>query len=309
VVIVEDRTMKTFDIIRTETLAAVLALGIFCEAIAQTSPNTVERVPILQKYLKMATQAEQQKSETASTTEPARPRTSAIRMADFYMRDGKLMFGKLVTEDKNKVTIEQLEGSNIVVSTYSKRDIDPRTLQTRAIPEYKYYIDLAEYFTGRTWDFRDDPDDFIQAIRCYEKAKQLIVSEAQDNERIGQINAKIKQLQADREVWTREVESRAKLRKLELEAEFDNRIKELENKVNASSQKVSESVERLDKALTLLQENQKKFEQGLSVIEQETSRRLNIIGGQVEANRRLVDPFYFAPRYRYPSEYYYRPGY
>jgi hypothetical protein len=230
-------------------------------------------------------------------------------MADFYMRDGKLMFGKLVTEDKNKVTIEQLEGSNIVVSTYSKRDIDPRTLQTRAIPEYKYYIDLAEYFTGRTWDFRDDPDDFIQAIRCYEKAKQLAVIEAQDNERVGQINTKIKQLQADREVWTREVESRAKLRKLELEAEFDNRIKELENKVNASSQKISESVERLDKALTQLQENQKKFEQGLSVIEQETSRRLNIIGGQVETNRRLVDPFYWAPRYRYPSEYYYRPGY
>jgi type I site-specific restriction endonuclease len=231
-------------------------------------------------------------------------------MTDFHLKDGKLLFGKLVDEDKNKITIEQLEGSKIIVSIYSKRDIDPRTLQIKTVPEYKYYIDLAEYFSGRTWDFTDDPDDFIQAIRCYEKAKLLTTgAETQDNDRIGQIDEKIKQLQSDREVWTREVESRAKLKKLEFEAEMENRLKELEAKVTASTQKVNESVDRLDKAITQIQDNQRKLEQSITVMEQETSRRLNIMAEQAEANRRLTDPFYFAPRYRYPYGYYDRPGY
>jgi septal ring factor EnvC (AmiA/AmiB activator) len=177
-------------------------------------------------------------------------------------------------------------------------------------------MDLAEYFSGRTWDFKDDPDDFIQAIRCYEKAKQLAVGassalsslpkgDTQDNERTAQIDEKIKQLQADREVWTREVESRAKLKKLELESEFENRLKELQDKVNASSQKVTESVERLDKTIAEIQSNHRKLEQAISAMEQETARRLNILGNQVDVNRRLVDPFYWVPRSRYP----YGPGY
>ena len=302
--------MKTVGIISIQTLLVVLLFSYSSDVYAQASPNsgTLERVPILQKYLKMAAPDSSAGSagERTQDTETARARTSAIRMADFYTREGKLLFGKLVSEDKNKITIEQLEESKIVISTYSKRDIDPRTLQTRAVPEYKYYMDLAEYFSGRTWDFKDDPDDFIQAIRCYEKARRLAVgADTQDNERAAQIDEKIKQLQADREVWTREVESRAKLKKLELDAEFENRLKELQDKVNASSQKVTESVERLDKTIAEIQSNHRKLEQAISAMEQETARRLNILGNQTDVNRRLVDPFYWVPRSRYP----YGPGY
>ena len=296
--------MKITGIVSTGTFLLVLALG-FSNTYAQPNPNTsaIERVPILQKYLKMAAQTEQ-KDETSQNTEILKPRAAAVKMADFYMRDGKLVFGKLLLEDKNKVTIEQLEGSTIVVSTYSKRDIDPRTLQTRAVPEYKYYMDLAEYFSGRTWDFRDDPDDFIQAIRCYEKAKQSVSgSEAADSERIEQINERIKQLQADREVWTREVQSRAELKKLEFQAEFEKRFKELEDKVNAGSQKISESAARFDKVMTEMQDNHKKLEQSISVMGQEMSRQLNILADRVETNRRLGDPFYFVPRYRHQYGY------
>ena len=292
-------------IIKTRMFLLILIFGFLSDGFAQQEPNkiTIERLPIFQKYLKMAAQTEQ-KERAAQGAEIARPRTAIVRMADFHLKDGKLLFGKLVDEDRNKITVEQLEGSKIIVSTYSKRDIDPRTLQIKTIPEYKYYIDLAEYFSGRTWDFTDDPDDFIQAIRCYEKAKLLSVgAETQGSDRIGQIDEKIKQLQADREVWTKETQSRAELKKLEFQAEFEKRFKELEDKVNASTQKVNESVERLDKAVTAIQENQKKLEQSITVMEQETSRRLNIIADQIDANRRLTEPFYWAPRYRYPYGY------
>jgi len=296
--------MKITRIISTKIFLLVLAFG-FSATYAQSNQNagTVGKVPIFQKYLKMAAQTEQV-NESPQNAETLKPRATSVRMADFYTRDGRLVFGKLVQEDKNKVIIEQLEGSVIVVTTYSRREIDQRTLQTRAVPEYKYYIDLAEYFSGRTWDFRDDPDDFIQAIRCYQMAKQLAVgAEAADSERITQIDERIKHLQTDRETWTKEVQSRAELKKLEFQAEFEKRFKELEDKVNAGSQKVTESVERLDKVVIGIQDNHKKLEQSITVMGQDMSRQFNVLADRIEANRRMFDPFYFAPRYRYQYGY------
>lgn len=44
----------------------------------------------------------------------------------------------------------------------------------------------------------------------------------------------MEQLQADRRVWIREIESRAKLKKLEFEATIETSIKQLEDKVAAT---------------------------------------------------------------------------
>ncbi|MFQ6036223.1 MAG: hypothetical protein ACE5NM_10325, partial [Sedimentisphaerales bacterium] len=239
-------------------------------------------------------------------------RMSIIKTVDFHLRSGQLVYGKLVSEDKNKVTVEKLDESKIGVLTYSKREIEPRTLQTQTVPEYRYYLNLAEYFSARTWDFRDDPDDFIQAIRCCEKAKQLLLeTQKPDSEKIQQINEKIQKLQADRQVWQREVRSRAELKKLEFEAEIENRLKELENKVNASSQQIDKTLQRLDEFLTEMKDNYQRLEQNISAISQDLSRRLNILADRVEANTRIIDPFRWGlyPRYYYPYRpYYYRPG-
>jgi len=228
-----------------------------------------------------------------------------VKMADFYLRDDTLVFGKLVSETKNKITVEHLDGSRLVVSTYSKRTIDTRTLHTKTIPESKYYMELAEHFSSKTWDFRDDPDDFIQAIRCCEKAKQSLTSTQKQNpEKVSEIDKKIKQLQADRKVWAREVESRAKLKKLEFEATIETRIKELEDKVAAGSQKV-------DKIATDMKDNQQKFEKDISGINGVLSRRLEILENRMESNRRIIERingvWYYSPRYyHYPYD---RRGY
>jgi type I site-specific restriction endonuclease len=229
-------------------------------------------------------------------------------MADFYLRDGKLVFGKLVSEDKNKITIERLDGSRIVVSTYSKREVDTRTLQTKSVPESKYYLDLAEYFSGRTWDFRDDPDDFIQAIRCYEKAKRFLAeTQGPDSEKIDEINKKIEQLQAERQVWIREVESRAKLKKLEFEAMIETRINELEDKVNASSQRVDKSVARFDKMIAEMKDNYQKMASSISEINKAMSRQWEALEYRIETNRRLFDRWgRWYPIQPYPYRWYYR---
>jgi len=292
--------MKMTNIISSRTSLLVLAFSCCLSAYAQADPNQSTSETVQKTY------------ETAAGAITLRPRMNIIKMVNFHLRSGELVYGKLVSEDKNMITVEKLDESKIVVSTYSKREIEPRTLETKTVPEYRYYLDLAEYFSARTWDFRDDPDDFIQAIRCCEKAKQLVLdTQTPDSERIEQINEKIQKLQADRQVWEREVESRAKLKKLEFEAEIENRLKELENKVNMRSQQVDKSLNQLNEFMTEMKDNYQRLEQNISGISQDLSRRLNMLADRFDANIRLIDPWGWSlsPRYYYPYRpYYYRPG-
>jgi len=303
--------MKMTGTISIMSLCLALVFSYYLNAYAQTSPVKA-LAPAETSPNQSAAETAQRTYETAAGTITLRPRMNIIKMVDFHLRTGELIYGKLVGEDKNMITIEKRDESKIVLSTYSKREIDSRTLETKTVPEYKYYLDLAEYFSARTWDFRDDPDDFIQAIRCCEKAKQLVLqTQTPDGERIEQINEKIQKLQADRQVWEREVESRAKLKKLEFEAEIENRLKELENKVNADSQQINKTLERLDEFTTEMKDNYQRLEQNISGISQDLSRRLNMLADRVEANIRLIDPWGWSlsPRYYYPYRpYYYRPG-
>jgi len=255
---------------------------------AQTNQN---REPVITK---------QTAGETPPIAKKPRPRVNFVKVANFYLRSDELVFGKLVSEDKNKITIEQLDESKIVVSTYSKREIDIRTLVTKNVPEANYYLELAEYFSGRTWDFRDDPDDFIQAIRCCEKAKQSVVeTRGQDSEKIDEINHKIKQLEADRLVWAREVESRARLKKLEFEAEIAKRLKKLEDKVSANTQQVNESTANI-------KDYCQKLEKSIFGMNKDLSQRLQIVEERVRTNRRLIDDIAYT-RYYYHYHRYYSP--
>ncbi len=316
--------MKTVIVITMPMLVLFVVLGCYSDACAQTrqAENAVSSKSILPSSHSAANstvapssessaesvQADTANAGTSSAAQPLRTRTNLVRTVGFHLRTGELVFGKLVSEDNNRITVERLEESKIVVYTCSKREIEPRTMQARSVPAYRYYLDLADYFSGRTWDFRDDPDDFIQAVRCCEQAKQSIQqTQTPDSEKIAEIDDKIKQLQADRQVWERETRNRAALKTLEYQAEVENRLKDLEAKVNTASQRVNESVEGLDKAVTEIQENHRRLEAGLFGIQQQ----LNMLADQTEINRRLLDPWRwnYQPRFynRY-RPYYYGPG-
>jgi flagellar capping protein FliD len=187
-------------------------------------------------------------------------RMDFVKTVDFYLNDGAFVSGKLISEDRNKIIVEEVREGGMTASTYGKREIAPRTRHTKGMLEYKYYLGLAEHFTTRTWDFQNDPDDFIQAIRCYEKAKELLADTERQDTETSRINEKIKQLQADREVWTKEAESRAKLKKLEFEATLEKRLKDLESKLNAASQQLDKSRKELDKTVAAVQDNYQRFE-------------------------------------------------
>ncbi|UCG57630.1 MAG: hypothetical protein JSU70_22535 [Phycisphaerales bacterium] len=304
--------MRTASTVNTS--ACLLILSLICysaecaQAAADSSPapkrSTLAGAQSRQDA-RSGTDAEQKAAGPSARARTSRQRANLVRTVDFHLRTGDLVFGKLVDEDRNKISVERVAESKILVSTYSKREIDSRTLQTKTVPEYKYYLDLADRFSRQTWDFRDDPDDFIQAIRCCEKAKQSMEgSVSQDAEKLAEIDKKIKKLQADREVWAREVESRAKLKKLEFEAEFEKRFDQLEEMVKTSSEKVDETVTRLDGSITEMEGFQQRLDQNLAMMDARLAQELNVMANRIEANTSLIDPFRMYLRTRRPFGYY-----
>jgi hypothetical protein len=222
-----------------------------------------------------------------------KPRVEVVTMADFYMRDGNTVSGKLLSDDSTQVVIEQMLESTIIAKTYSKREIDTRTLRTRPMPEYQYYMRLGEYFAARTWDFRDDPDDFIGAIRCYEKAKQSLQASGADEERISEADKAIKKLKDDKEVWTSQVESRAKLKRLEYDAEAENRLKQLEKQVAESNVRLNESIKYLDKTAEDIKTDYQKTEKAIGDLNKDFVQQIRNLQTQIQDNQASINDIWF----------------
>ena len=102
--------MKTIGAIITGTVMLGIALGLYAYGYAQAAQSE-------------STVKEDKVAESSSRATTLRPRMSVARTADFYLRTGEFIFGRLVTEDRNKITVERLEEGKIVPSTYSKREI------------------------------------------------------------------------------------------------------------------------------------------------------------------------------------------
>jgi len=89
-------------------ITVILAVCRFSPLYAQSEPN-------------QAVVVEQKTAEAPKESKEAVPKTSIVKMADFYMRDGKFVLGKLISEDKSKIIIEQINGSEIAVTTYGNK--------------------------------------------------------------------------------------------------------------------------------------------------------------------------------------------
>ncbi|MGA2071313.1 MAG: hypothetical protein ABSG97_08175 [Sedimentisphaerales bacterium] len=231
-------------------------------------------------------------SESPIAIAKPRARVDSVTMVDFYMRDGNTVSGKLISDDSTQLIVEQPFESTIVTRTYSKREVDTRTVRTKPMPEWQYYSKLAEYFAARTWDFVDDPDDFIEAIRCYEKAKQSLQAGGADNERIAEIDKAIKKIQDDRVVWTREVESRAKLKKLEYDAEAENRLKKLERTIAESNAKLNESIKYLDKTAEDLKKDYQNVDKTVGDLNKDMVKQINNLQVQITDDTVLIRDLY-----------------
>jgi hypothetical protein len=218
-----------------------------------------------------------------------RQRVEIVTIADFYMRDGNTVSGKLLSDDKNQLVVEEPQESTLIVRTYSKRDVDTRTVAMRTMPESQYYSHLGEYFAAKTWDFKDDPDEFIQAIRCYEKAKQSLEQSGADTEKTAEIDKAIQKIKHDKEVWTEQVGSRAKLKELEYKAEAENRLKQLEKQIAESNIKLNESIKYLDKATADVKGDYQRLEKNLTDLNKDYVEQVRNLQAQINDNRVAIN--------------------
>jgi chromosome segregation ATPase len=260
-------------IILTVTVITLVGLPECIAATSQPADGNAVRTPI---------------TETPLMVKP-KPRVNVVTMADFYLRDGNTISGRVLSDDSSQIVIEQPSESTLVTKTYSRREIDARTLRKRTMPEWNYYTQLGEYFAAQTWDFKDDPDDFIQAIRCYEKAKQSLQESGAEPDKQAEIDKAIKKLQGDRDVWTKEVESRAKLKELEYKAEAENRLKQLEKQITESTVKLNESVKYLDKASQDIKNDYKNMEKTISELNKDFVKQINDLQVQIQDNRTAIN--------------------
>lgn len=201
---------------------------------------------------------------------------STVRMKTFYLKDGGVVMGRVISEDRNQITLEQFNKSPVVVRSYGKRQIASGTTQTRIISQLEYYKNGAALFADRAWDFRDDPDDFIQSIRLYEKVKQILSQRANPvAEEISEIDDKIAQVRAERETWITEAESRAKLSKLQTRAVIDQRMDELRQEISKNAVEMAAIREAID-------ENHKALHERISDSERVLKEFYRILQGAID---------------------------
>jgi len=233
-------------------------------------------------------------------TSSLRKKLENVRLTSLYLRNGKLVSGRVVSEDSNKITVAEVVGSQIVVNTYGVRELELKTRSVKIKLEFEYYEELAGYFASRTRDFRDDPDDFIQAIRFYEKAKYLLADASPSiyADKIREIEKKIDALNAERQVWIREIKSRAELKQLELQATINERFKELQDE----NTKYKEQFETIIADLGEIKDN-------FDILDQNVSWNIQRLEEEAIANQYEVDQLWRRrnPVYLYDNYNYNRP--
>lgn len=242
--------------------------------------------------------------------EENRSRLGFVKVISFYLQDGRAIEGKVISEESKIYVVEHVQGSVISADKFAKNDVDRKSVSGKNVLEVLYLESLAEYFASRVWDFRDDPDDFAQAIRLYEKAGELwAASKGNEHEKVGEIAEKVARLRKDKDAWVKEIEERARLKRLEFEATFDDRLAEVNEKVDLLTKHVGEDFDkvggRLNEVARDAQDSYRKLEASFNDFGVDFIARLNEVIYNVEVNQREVERLW---RNRYSPRYYYKPS-
>lgn len=202
---------------------------------------------------------------------------------------GQIVRGRIIAEDRNFVTVEYPSKSTIEVQTIARKDIIPDTFVQQTISEYEYWMELADYFKSQTWDFKNDPDDFMQAIRCLENAKEIVANvRGDDNILAGEIQAGIDKLTADRQSWTEKAKIRAQQMNVETLATLDETLKKLADIAATNSEQIAK-LERMsgrtDQMQTDIENLKLQIQQEFSVI----SANIKSMSDDIEKNTARTD--------------------
>ncbi|MCD4830474.1 MAG: hypothetical protein K8R02_01550 [Anaerohalosphaeraceae bacterium] len=163
-----------------------------------------------------------------------------FRLISFTLNDGQRVSGRIVTKGPIGFEIAIIDGSQIKLARYYRDDIQPRSIIYSKSSALDYWRNAGDYFLEKVGDFKDDPDEFIQAIRCFEKAK-FAVSAAMGPEHklVAELGEKIGQTKAEMDRWVELVTPRAELRKLEVLSTIDQQFEGMQTKVETNTKELA----------------------------------------------------------------------
>lgn len=211
-------------------LGAIFILAAISELLAQDS-NSIPQ----------DTNAVWQKLQDVNSVPIKRKPVGKIQLVSFVLNNGQSVSGRLESEDAFEIKLSQIEGSSIVSAKYYKNEIDKKTIAYKNISELDYWRNTGDYFLQKVWDFQNDPDEFIQAIRCFERAKSLVVDALGENHKlVAELDEKIKKINADMETWSQQAKSRAGMRNLETLATLDAKLQQFQDQLTENSKAVAD---------------------------------------------------------------------
>ncbi|MGD0785994.1 MAG: hypothetical protein ABR969_09290 [Sedimentisphaerales bacterium] len=183
---------------------------------------------------------ENKRSSDDSQLSVRRKPIEKVQLISFNLTGGQRINGKLVSEDPYQIEINEVKGSRIVLAIYNKNDVDKNSVIYKTVSELDYWRDMGKYFLQKVWDFQDDPDEYMQAIRCYQKARTIAEDAlGSDHKLVAELNEKIDQTEKDMNTWAEQAKSRSDLRKLEMLSTLDVRLQKIEGQINANADDIA----------------------------------------------------------------------
>ncbi|MFA5292820.1 MAG: hypothetical protein WC496_07285 [Phycisphaerae bacterium] len=162
-----------------------------------------------------------------------------VQLVSFNLTDGRRVSGEIVNEDPFNIEISEIKGSKILLSTYSKNDIDKKSIINKTVSELDYWRDTGKYFEQKVWDFQDDPDEFIQAIRCFENARAVAEGAlGPEHKLVMELDEKISLIKTDMEKWAQQAKARSEMRNMELLSTLDARLQQMQEQITESSNNI-----------------------------------------------------------------------
>jgi hypothetical protein len=183
---------------------------------------------------------ENRRTQDSNTLSLRRKPIEKVQLISFNLTGSQRINGKLVSEDPYQIEIDEVKGSRIVLATYNKNYIDKSSVIYKTVSELDYWRDMGKYFLQKVWDFQDDPDEYMQAIRCYQQARTIAEDAlGVDHKLVAELDEKINEIQKDMDKWAEQAKSRSELRKLEVLSTLDTRLQKIEEQISANSDDIA----------------------------------------------------------------------
>ncbi len=218
--------------------------------------------------------AETADANSSASPQVRRPAMETVRIISFRLKDGRTVSGRVTSDDRAQVTVSEPVAGTFATTSYSRLDIEPRSIAYQSLSEFQYWLNMGQHFDGRTWDFMDDAEEFAQALRCYQTARDLAAASTGSEGPVARdVELRIGKLLESRKRWIEDAEPRAKMAELEFKITLSTRLDEM----SARLASLQNSVEQMEKARS-------GFETALANYQRDVDSRLARMADDIRRN-------------------------